>query len=426
MNELYPLADIKRAEYNPRVMPDSEMNALEKSLKTFGFVEPVVINTHLGREGILVGGHQRTSATEKLIIAGTPPRGVTEKGGQWFLPAMLVDLDEEQERALNLALNKIHGKWDENKLAEIIVGLKDSDVMPATGFRDDEVSRILDAAFPDDESDSSEGDGEAKEPRSKVGEIYDLGPHRLICGDATDPYVLDALLGGAKAAMVWTDPPYNVNYKAKGKALAGEGKESLKNDHMTPEDFRKLIEGAFAAMYAETEPGGAFYICSGWQSYITFVEAMLKLGFYHSSVITWVKPSAVQGYADYKHRTEIIAKAKKADNKTAEAIIYGWKEGTHRFFGENEMDVWEMPRKSVQHYLHPTEKPDWLPMRAIRNSSKRGEIVLDPFAGSGSVMAAAHKTGRRAYMVELDPKFCDAIRDRWERIEKAEAEHHAG
>lgn len=424
MTDLYPLADIKRAEYNPRVMPDAEMDALVKSLKTFGFVEPVVINSHPGREGILIGGHQRTTAVERLIIQGTPPKGVEQKGpteGAWHIPATLVDLDEEKERALNLALNKIHGKWDEGKLAEIIIGLKDSDIMPATGFRDDEVSRILDSAFPEDESDSTEGDAEAKEPRSKPGEVYQLGPHRLICGDSTDATVIAKLMGEEKAAMVWTDPPYNVDYKSTGGGLASEGKESIKNDHMPPEDFKKLIDGAFTSMYLYTQSGGAFYICSGWQSYHVFMDAMLKLGFYHSSVITWVKPSAVMGFNDYKHRTEIIAKARKTDRKTAEAIIYGWKKGVHQFFGENEMDVWEMPRKAVQSYLHPTEKPDWLPMRAIRNSSKRGEIVLDPFGGSGSVMAAAHKTGRRAFMVELDPKFCDAIRDRWERIEKAEA-----
>jgi DNA modification methylase len=143
---------------------------------------------------------------------------------------------------------------------------------------------------------------------------------------------------------------------------------------------------------------------------------MMKNGFYHSGVIVWIKNAGAIGFNDYKYKHEWIAKGKKPDAKTAQAIIYGWNAGTHTFFGDNEFDVWEMPRKAVNHYLHPTEKPDWLPMRAIRNSSKRGDIILDPFGGSGSVMAAAEKTGRRAFMIELDPKFCDVIRDRWERI----------
>lgn len=436
MNELIPIAKIVRATYNPRVMPDSEMEALTRSLTTFGFVEPVVVNK---RENpfskndtleppyyyILVGGHQRTTATERLIVNGKPPKGVEQVNGEWCVPAMVVELNDEEERALNLALNKIRGRWDEKKLGDIIVGLRDATVLPATGFREDEISRILDHSLPDSVDAGGSEEGEPKEPRSKPGEVYQLGPHRLICGDSTDPHVLDTLLNGAKAAMIWTDPPYNVAYKSTGGGLAKEGKQSIKNDDMEPEDFKKLVEGAFAAMYEETEPGGAIYICTGWRSYPQFLDSMLKLGFHHSCVIVWVKSGGGFDHRDYKLRTEWIAKAKKVEGKAAEAIIYGWKKGTHHFFGDdNEYDVWDMPRKATQSYLHPTEKPDWLPMRAIRNSSKRGEIILDPFAGSGSVMAAAHKTGRSAYMVELDPKFCDVIRDRWERIEKAEQAQH--
>ncbi len=165
--------------------------------------------------------------------------------------------------------------------------------------------------------------------------------------------------------------------------------------------------------------GAALYICSGWSSYPQFLESMLKNGFQHSGVIIWVKNVASMGWNDYRYKHEWIAKAKKVEPKTAEGIIYGWKSGTHKFNGEGEFDVWEMPRKAVTKYLHPTEKPDWLPMRAMRNSTDRGEIVLDPFSGSGSVMAAADKCGRRAFMIELDPRFCDVIRDRWDRLVKA-------
>lgn len=416
------IGKLKRADYNPRLMPDSEMASLMESIKQFGFVEPVVVNTEPTRDGVLVGGHQRTTATERLLAKGIVPSGIIEdKDGGWKIPATFVVLTLEQEKALNLGLNKIRGRWDDEKLGAMIVELKDSPVIPATGFREDEVSRILDGIFPEDDEpeDGEEGDGEPEKPRSQFGEVYELGPHRLICGDSTDPATYEKLFGKEQADMVFTDPPYNVAYKSRGGDLKDQGKQSIKNDDMSDEDFRKFIDGAFYSMLLRAKTGASFYICSGWSSYPQFLESMLKNGFQHSGVIIWVKNVAAMGWNDYKYKHEWIAKAKKPDAKTAEAIIYGWKQGTHTFYGEGEFDVWEMPRKSVQRYLHPTEKPDWLAMRAIRNSTKRDDIVLDPFGGSGSTMAAADKVGRRAFMIELDPKFCDTIRDRWERLEKS-------
>lgn len=414
--ETYPIKKLQRAAYNPRIMPESEMSALMESLTTFGFVEPAVINMSSGREGTLVGGHQRTTATERLIAHGTIPKGCIEGADGYEIPVMRVELTLDQEKALNLGLNKIKGKWDEPKLAEMIITLKESPLIPATGFREDEVSRILDGMMEEDEGEGGELSVPVV-PRSIPGEIYQLGTHRLICGDATNPETYAKLLEGEKAKMVWSDPPYNVAYKSRGKDLADEDKSSIKNDDLSPADFKKLIDESFACILNSTVEGGAFYICSGWNSYPQFLDSMLKNGFYHSGVIIWVKNGASLGWNDYKHRHEWIARAKKVDSKAAEGIIYGWKAGTHSFHGEGEFDVWEMPRKSTQHYLHPTEKPDWLPMRAIRNSSVRNDIILDPFAGSGSVMAAAEKVGRRAFMIELDPKFCDVIRDRWDLME---------
>lgn len=410
------IKDLKRADYNPRIMPDSEMAALKTSIKTFGFVEPIVVNSNVERHGVLIGGHQRLSALESIIASGTVPGGIVESDekGQYLVPASFVDLSLEDEKLLNLALNKIKGKWDEEKLAGIIIALKEDQHIPASGFREDEISRILDQTLEDDK-DEEEPIDDTKEPRSKLGEIYELGPHRLICGDSTDPEIYRTLLGKEKADMVFTDPPYNVNYHSRGEKLKGEELEKIKNDNMTPEEFKAFIDGAFAAMFMHAKDGGSFYICSGWSSYPQFLQSMLSNGFRHSGVIIWVKNVASMGWNDYRYKHEWIAKATKPDPKTAESIIYGWKVGTHMFFGDGEYDVWEMPRKATARYLHPTEKPDWLAMRALRNSTKRNDIVLDPFAGSGSTMMAAQKTGRRAYMIELDPKFCDVIRDRWER-----------
>lgn len=415
------LKDLRRAEYNPRIMPDSEMSALKESIKTFGFVESVVVNTHScslcgDRKNILVGGHQRTLAVEALWANREPIKGIDTEGDEACIPANLVDLHLEQEKLLNLALNKIKGKWDEKKLSDIIVELKESPYIPASGFRDDEISRILDQTLEDEEEDEEET--ENTEPRSKLGEIYDLGPHRLICGDSTDPDTYKRLLGENRADMVFTDPPYNVNYKSRGAKLNEDGVGSIKNDNMDDAHFREFIDKAFNAFFLHTKEGSSFYICSGWSSYPQFLESMLKNGFQHSGVIIWVKNVPSMGWNDYRYKHEWIAKAKKPDPKSAQGIIYGWKNGTHKFYGDNEFDVWEMPRKAVAHYLHPTEKPDWLAMRAMRNSTKRGDIILDPFGGSGSTMAAAEKVGRRACMIELDPRFCDVIRNRWERINK--------
>lgn len=410
----FPIKDLKRADYNPRIMPDVEMQSLMNSIETHGFVEPIVVNVSKERYGVIVGGHQRLTAVEKLLSKGDGgPTGLNQTEVGWEIPCYIVDLTLEAEKQLNIGLNKIHGKFDEDKLFSLIVDMKDSPTLPTTGFREDEISRILDRDLPEQEDEA--GEGEAKEPRSKPGEIYELGEHRLICADSTDPNTYLQLLGSVKADMCWTDPPYNVDYEGKT-----DEKMQIKNDKLGPEEFKALIDGAFKSMIERVKVGGAMYICSGWSSYPQFLDSMRKNGFYHSGVIIWVKNNATFGFSDYKYKHEWIAKAKKVEGKQAEAIIYGWKNGTHQFYGDNEFDVWEMPRRTSNRN-HPTEKPDWLIMRAVRNSTKRGDIVLDPFSGSGSgsVMSACEKTGRRAFMIELDPRYCDAIRDRWDRIQES-------
>ncbi len=416
-NKLMAIGVLKRADYNPRTMPDSEMASLKKSILAFGFVEPIIVNEHPDRYGVVIGGHQRLTAIESLVAAGTIPNGLVKDEGtlSYLVPVSLVELSLDDEKLLNLALNKIKGVWDDEKLSSIILELKENVHIPASGFREDEISKILDELLDDDLIEEEPEDTNA-EPRSKLGEIYELGNHRLICGDSTDPEVYRSLLGKEKVDMVFTDPPYNVNYHSRGEKLEDQGLEKIKNDNMTSDEFKVFIDGAFSAMMLPVREGASFYICSGWSSYPQFLSSMEKNGFKHSGVIIWVKNVPSMGWNDYRYKHEWIAKALKPDAKTAESIVYGWKQGTHMFYGEGEYDVWEMPRKATARYLHPTEKPDWLCMRALRNSTKRNDIVLDPFAGSGSTMSAAEKTGRRAYMIELDPKFCDVIRDRWEKL----------
>lgn len=411
--------DLRRAEYNPRTMSEQAMSALMQSMITKGFINPMIINVHKDRRGYIIGGHQRLTAIERLLAKGIIPKNIEpDENGGYLIPAFTAEFELALEKEANLAMNKIDGDFIEDDVYKMILEMRYSPTLSSTGFSEVDVSRILDRNLPEEENEDEENDDSDKEPMSKLGEIYELGSHRLFCGDSTDPETYKKLLGDEKADMVFTDPPYNVNYKSRGDKLKDEGNESIKNDNMDDNQFRAFIDSAFYATFIHVKEGASFYICSGWSSYPQFLESMNKNGFQHSGVIIWVKNVPSMGWNDYRYKHEWIAKAKKPDPKTAQSIIYGWKEGTHKFYGDNEYDVWEMPRKAVAHYLHPTEKPDWLAMRALRNSTKRNDIVLDPFGGSGSTMAAAEKVGRRAYMIELDPKFCDVIRNRWERINK--------
>lgn len=331
---------LRRTEYNPRTMPETEMRALKESIMSFGFVEPVVVNAHEcdecgDRKNILIGGHQRTTAVAELIEAGKIPQGIRlgEVKGEANpleiaeLPAIFVDFHIEQEKALNLALNKIKGKWDEEKLTAVIIELKGSPLIPATGFREDEVSRILDHGLLPDEEDGM-GEGEADVPSSQFGEIYELGEHRLLCGDATDPEAYAKLLGDQKADIVFTDPPYNVAYHSRGKGLKGEGKEELKNDDLSDQEFARLIDRSFYEMMQRMKPGAAAYICSGWSSYPQFLSSLLKAGYEHSGVIIWVKNAPSMGWNDYRYKHEWIIRAKQPEGKKAGGIIYGWKKGS--------------------------------------------------------------------------------------------------
>ena len=227
-------------------------------------------------------------------------------------------------------------------------------------------------------------------------------------------------MGEKLADMVFTDPPYNVAHTSKekqGKFHTEKG--IILGDDQSQEDFKKFTEGFFNTMRDALKAGGVIYVCTGYTSYPLFYYQMLNSGFVFSSTIVWVKPSFSIGWSDYKKQYEQIMKGKLSKGKTkAEGIIYGWKQGErHVFTGEaNESDVWNMPRKAVTEMVHPTEKPEWLIMKALKGGSRFGNIVLDLFGGSGSTLMAAHKTGRIAYLMERDEKFCDLIRKRAKRL----------
>jgi len=384
---------INPAAYNPRVdlkPGDEEYEKLRRSIDTFGYVEPIVWNK---RTGNLIGGHQRM----KLLIE----QGLTE------IEVSVVDLSLEKEKALNLALNKISGNWDEEKLADLLRELSDNSEIDVTisGFDLSEISEILDRAEEIDEDDfDSLGEKEKIENAiTQKGDLILLGEHRLLCGDSSVPEDVIRLFDGKKADLIFTDPPYNVAYQ--GGNSNAPAWEKIKNDDLPQEEYEQWLNKVFVNMFTHVSPGAAFYIWNGHKQFGPMQHMLRDLGLHISAVITWGKESFTLKFIDYKQKTEFC--------------LYGWKEnnGAHNWYGpNNESTLWEVKRDSTVGYQHPTQKPVALAHRAIRNSSKRGDIVFDAFLGSGTTLITAEKLKRVCYGMEFDPGYCDVIVRRYIKL----------
>ncbi|PIR81728.1 MAG: DNA modification methylase [Candidatus Komeilibacteria bacterium CG10_big_fil_rev_8_21_14_0_10_36_65] len=410
------ITDLKHPAYNPREIKREDIDALKRSIERFGLRGLITVNTSKGRDGFIIGGNMTVMALKELGWETIPKENVD-----------LVDMPEKEEKALSLALNKIAQRrdWNDERLAELMVELNHSDFdLTLTGFNEVEISNLLDSQMleePDEEDKTAEEEyEEIKKPVSKYGEVYKLGRHRLMCGDATKIEDIKKLLGTTKVDMVFTDPPYNVahvSHEKRGKFPTEQGK--ILGDQQSQEDFEAFSEKVFANYHEILKPGATMYVCTGYTSYPLWYYEMLNAGFEFSSTIVWVKPSFAIGWGDYKKQYEQVMKAKRSKSKTkAQPLMYGWKKGErHFFYGDNnESDVWDMPRKAITKMAHPTEKPEWLIMRAIKNSSRVGQVVVDFFGGSGSTLFAANKLERTCYLLELDPRWCDVIRNRWEKV----------
>ena len=392
--------EINPAPYNPRkdLKPgDVEYEKLKKSIETFGYVDPIVYNR---RTGNLVGGHMRL----KILIE----KGVEE------VEASIVDFPLEKEKALNLALNKIQGDWDEDKLAVLLEELSktpDFDV-GITGFELPEISEILDHHGENKEDDEDDFDFEAaveavETPVTKRGDLIQLGPHRILCGDSSDQNDIKTLMAGNKADLFNTDFPYNVNYGGGDKPNPNtRPKKSRKwpkiySDDIPQAEYEAWMRKVLVIAKDCLKPGVAIYIWQGHRQFPPMYSILLELGFHVSCVICWLKESIAISYADYCFRTE--------------QCLYGYLEGApHYWAGKpGESNVWEVKRDPTKSYLHPTQKPVMLAHRAIENSSKRDDIVLDLFLGSGSTLIGAESLGRHCYGCEIDPHYCDAIVHRY-------------
>ena len=387
--ELWPLARLRPYANNPRVN-DSAVPAVAASIREFGFLVPIVATP----DGTILAGHTRLKAAQSLGLAEVP-----------VLVAR--DLDDAKARAFRLADNKTGelAEWDMKALDEELAALEDSGLeMADFGFEEPD-----EPAEGETEADDAPGVEVEEQPVSKVGALYALGEHRLLCGDSTDAHTLARLMGGEKADLLLTDPPYNVAYEGEAGTIA--------NDSMDDAAFLAFLTRAFKAAAQALKPGAAFYIFHADSEGLNFRLAAKAAELRVRQCLVWVKNAAVMGRQDYQWRHEPCI-----EGVFHEPALYGWKEGAaHHWFSDRKQTTvlfFPKPAKSAE---HPTMKPVALLEALLHNSSARGDLVLDPFGGSGSTLIACERLGRRARLAELEPRFCDVIRRRW-----AEHVHGAG
>jgi DNA modification methylase len=368
---------------NARTHSDEQIKKIQASLREFGFVNPVLIDKDCG----IIAGHGRVEAAKR--------EGMTE------VPCVWVEhLTEAQKKAYILADNRLalDAGWDMEVLKVELAGLQDIDFnIDLTGFNSEELSDI----FGEEELEAVEDDYEVElpeEPKTKLGDIYQLGRHRLICGDSTDPKVIHKLMDGARVDLFLTDPPYNVDYEGKTK-----DRLKIKNDTMADDDFRQFLRDAFLAADDVMKGGAVFYIWHADLEGYNFRGACHDIGWEVRQCLVWNKNSMVMGRQDYHWKHE--------------PCLYGWKSGAGHLWSSDRKQTtilnFDRPSKSEN---HPTMKPVKLFDYQIQNNTKSEDIVLDTFAGSGTTVIACEQNGRTAYCCELDPKFCDVIIDRWETL----------
>jgi DNA modification methylase len=384
----WPLDRLIPYARNPRTHTEEQVAQIAASIAEFGFVNPVLV----AADGVIIAGHARVMAARKL--------GLTEA------PVIVLDhLTPAQRRALVIADNRLaeNAGWDEEMLRVELEALREDDFhIDLLGFEDAEIEALLaqpDEAFTGDTDD----DAVPEAPEAAVtipGDVWLLGDHRLLCGDATQIEAVEKVLTGGLANMVFSDPPYNVNYGATMKDKLRGKKRKIANDDLG-DGFESFLRDACTNILAVTK--GAIYICMSSSELHTLYRAFTEAGGHWSTFIIWAKNTFTMGRSDYQRQYE--------------PILYGWKEGTDHYWcgARDQGDVWFV-KKPVANDLHPTMKPVELIVRALRNSSKSRDTVLDPFAGSGSTLIACEKTGRQARLIELEPRYVDVAVKRWQEF----------
>ena len=434
--ELRPLSDIKPYPGNPR-LNDGAVDAVATSLKEYGWRQPIVVDSDF----VIICGHTRHRAAQKLGLDQVPVHIAT-------------DLSPAQVKAYRLADNKSaeFAEWNMELLPIELGELKALDYdLGLIGFDEDELAKIFSGDIQEGACDPDEVPEPPDEPITKPGDLWLLGNHRLLCGDSAKPADLDRLLNGARIQLVNTDPPYNVKVeprsnnaiaaglssfaapegKKKGKTAThhqdldlarhpGKSKPTgkklrakdrpLANDFVSDEEFDRLLDAWFGNIARVLDPGRALYCWGGYANCANYPAYLKKHGLYFSQAIIWVKEHPVLTRKDFMGNHEWC--------------FYCWKEGSADVYPgpNNATDVWSVKKVSPQSMVHLTEKPVELAIRAMQYSSRPEENVLDLFGGSGSTLIAAEQTGRRAFLMELDPLYCDVIVARYEKFSGRKAE----
>lgn len=433
--EKIAVAELKAAEYNPRkdLQPgDSEYEKLKRGIQEFGYVEPVIWNK---RTGVVVGGHQRLKVMKDL--------------GYDEVDCVVVDLDESKEKALNIALNKISGEWDNDLLASLLKDLDGSGYdITLTGFDLAEAQELFGSGsmenVHEDNFDADSAIEEIAEPKTKEGDLWILGQHRLLCGDCTQKENVEKVLDGRVADIMVTDPPYNVDY---GSAVNGKHKSqtransTIANDNLSDDEFYQFLLAFYKAAESGLKKGAPIYVFHSTKETVNFTNAMTGAGLKYSQTLIWLKNHFTLGRQDYQWKHE--------------PILYGWKEGAgHYFINDRTLsteleviaqNIKKMSKAELLELLekilnlpstiiednkparspdHPTMKPVTLCAKLIYNSSHEGDLVYEPFGGSGSVLIASEQLNRKCCAIELEPKYCDVIVRRYrETCPEAEIRH---
>lgn len=405
-----PITELIAAEYNPRELTKEQYKHLKDSLQRFGIVDPIIINKNEDRKNIVIGGHQRIKVATDL--------GIEE------LPCVELDLTIEKEKELNVRLNRNTGQWDYDMLANHF----DLEELISWGFGEDEL------ALPDPEPLDGLTDPddvpEVDEPTAKLGDVWILGDHKLLCGDSTKAEDVDKLIGQEKIDLIFTDPPYGVSYT--GHPIIGKQWKAIDKDDLRDEGLYKFLYAAFKHLSDRITDGIAAYIFHASSTQIEFQKALEATNFKVKQQLIWHKGHgfnrsdyhwaheplfyAVKGkqnnkwYGDRTQQTvlnKIDTELKGLTKKELVEIVEAMRDNT---------TVWEVKKDKTLFYQHPTQKPVDLAIKAIKNNTKPGDTVIDNFSGSGSTLMAAECTNRKCLALEFDPGYCDVIISRWENF----------
>lgn len=387
IDQQYQMIKVDQVRPHPRNANQGDVGAISESIKNVGFYGALIIQKSTGQ--ILAGEHRWRAAQHN---------GIAE------LPGLVVDVDDNTAARILIGDNRYPqlASWNEKALADLLADLaRTDDGLSGTGYDGDDLDELIASlddgtAPPDGKTDPDDIPDLPADPRSKVGDLWLLGPHRLVCGDSTEARYIEAALDGRDADCVWTDPPYGVAYVGKTKDAL-----TIQNDTLTSDSLRELLRKSLGAAAAASKPGGAWYVAAPpGPLHLEFAVVLRDLDIWRQTVM-WVKDQFVLGRSDYHYRHE--------------PIFYGWTPGAaHQPPPDRKQDtVWEIPRPK-QSKEHPTMKPVELVIRALENSTGPRGLILDPFGGSGTTLIAAHRTGRVAALVELDPHYADVICRRYQ------------